>query len=118
MIRSRRCKCRDHIDQRAHQRGERAAGRVAADRSPRWRRRNLTFDKISFFLASWSSRSPLHRLRGLPVRPGSLLLVDRLDGLHARDELHRAVQLREAVTDSTFLQAVSNNILMAIVVPS
>ena len=50
MIRSRRCKCRDHVDQRGSQRGEPAAGWLRRIGSARWRRRNLTFDKISFFL--------------------------------------------------------------------
>ena len=51
MIRSRRCKCRDDLGQRGVASGvSPPPGGLRRIGSARWRRRNLTFDKISFFL--------------------------------------------------------------------
>jgi hypothetical protein len=61
--------------------------------SARWRRRNLTFDKITFFLVFLVI--PVAFYIAFVVSP--FVQADRLDGLLTRDELHRAVQLREAV---------------------
>ena len=66
------------------------------------RRKDLTFDKVSFMLVFLGV--PLVGyvdLRGLAVHPGGLLLPDRLVRLHRRDELHRVRQLREAASRTT-----------------
>ena len=46
----------------------------------------------------------LHRLRGLPVRPGDLLLADQLVGVLARHGLRRAGELRQAPSRQHLLE--------------
>jgi N-acetylglucosamine transport system permease protein len=86
--------------------------------SARWRRRNLTFDKISFFLVFLII--PVLFYIGFVVSPFVQAAYFSLTDWTGFTPAMNFIGLSNYVklfNDSTFLQAMGNNILMAIVVP-
>jgi N-acetylglucosamine transport system permease protein len=86
--------------------------------SARWRRRNLTFDKITFFLVFLVI--PVAFYIGFVVSPfvqAAYFSMTDWTGFTPAMNFVGLSNYGKLFTDSTFLQAVGNNILMAIVIP-
>jgi N-acetylglucosamine transport system permease protein len=86
--------------------------------SARWRRRNLTFDKISFFLVFLVI--PVAFYVGFVVSPfvqAAYFSLTDWTGFTPAMNFIGLSNYAKLFTDSTFLQAMGNNILMAFVVP-
>ncbi|HZA30958.1 MAG TPA: sugar ABC transporter permease [Propionibacteriaceae bacterium] len=86
--------------------------------SARWRRRNLTFDKISFFVVFLII--PVAGYIGFVVSPfvqAAYFSLTDWSGFTPAMNFVGLSNYTKLLSDSTFLQAVGNNVLMAIVVP-
>jgi N-acetylglucosamine transport system permease protein len=86
--------------------------------SARWRRRNLTFDKVSFFLVFLII--PVAWYIGFVVSPfvqAAYFSLTDWSGFSPSMNFVGLSNYSKLLSDSTFLKAVGNNVLMAIVVP-
>jgi N-acetylglucosamine transport system permease protein len=86
--------------------------------SARWRRRNLTFDKISFFVVFLII--PVAGYIAFVVSPfvqAAYFSLTDWSGFTPAMNFIGLSNYTKLLSDSTFLQAVGNNVLMAIVVP-
>jgi N-acetylglucosamine transport system permease protein len=86
--------------------------------SPRWRRRNLTFDKVSFFLVFLII--PVAWYVGFVVSPfvqAAYFSLTDWTGFTPAMNFVGLANYAKLFSDDTFLKAVGNNVLMAIVVP-
>jgi N-acetylglucosamine transport system permease protein len=86
--------------------------------SARWRRRNLTFDKVSFFLVFLII--PVAWYIGFVVSPfvqAAYFSLTDWSGFSPAMNFVGLSNYAKLLSDDTFLKAVGNNVLMAIVVP-
>jgi N-acetylglucosamine transport system permease protein len=86
--------------------------------SPRWRRRNLTFDKVSFFLVFLVI--PVAWYVGFVVSPfvqAAYFSLTDWTGFAPAMNFVGVDNYAKLFSDGTFLKAIGNNVLMAVVVP-
>lgn len=95
-----------------------AGGGVRQIASARWRRRNLTFDKISFFLVFLIV--PVVGYVAFVVSPfvqAAYFSLTNWSGFTPNMQFVGLSNYTKLFSDSTFLQAVRNNVILALVVP-